>query len=80
MSVTVKREAMRETIARLERYVSRLERRYEVTSAAMVDDVRSGRVRETAEIGQWLSRFRQLEELQAQRVSKRTTGTHTTHI
>lgn len=80
MLATVRKEAVRDTITRLERYVLRLERRYEMPSTAMVAAVKSGHVRETAEIGQWLTRLRLLEELQARPGSKRTTGIRTTRI
>lgn len=63
---TIRREPVRETIARLQRYVQRLERRYEISSAQMAEQVKAGERKETAEIGQWLSNLRLLKELQGQ--------------
>ena len=78
MTVT-RRESTQETIDRLTRFVRRHERRYETTSEQMVEWVQSGVWRETAEIGEWLTKYRALRELQAHQASKRTTGTRTTH-
>jgi hypothetical protein len=75
--VVVRREDLTQTIDRLERYVARLERRYEMSSAEMREAVKSGRFKETAEIGSWLSKYRQLEEFRGRQRSGRTTGTHT---
>ena len=60
--------------------MGRCERRYEIGSEEMQDLVRSGKWRETAEIGQWLTKYRVLNELKGREASKRTTGTRTTRI
>ena len=78
ISTPVRKESLKATIARLERYLYRFERRYEVPSEKMVELVKGGQLRETAEIGQWLSAYRRLAELQAGRRPGRTTGTRTT--
>lgn len=61
---TIKREPVSETIARLERYVQRYERRYEISSADMLVHVKDGHCKETAEIGQWLTCYHRLKVLQ----------------
>jgi hypothetical protein len=61
----VVREPVDETIRRLETFVSRMERRYECASDVMENDVRSGRIRETAEVSKWLAEFHVLLELRA---------------
>jgi hypothetical protein len=52
-------------IARLQTFVSRMERRYECTSDQMEKDVAAGRTRETAEVSRWLGEYRALLSLQA---------------
>ena len=52
-------------IARLEVFVSRMERRYECDSEIMAADVEAGRVRETAEVAKWLGEYQALIRLRA---------------
>ena len=51
-----------EEIRRLGTFVSRMERRYECTSAFASKAVSLGRMRETAEIRDWLRRWRRLND------------------
>jgi len=59
------RSSVSDMIARLETFISRMERRYECTSQLMLDDVRAGRARETAEVSRWLGEYDALLRLQA---------------
>jgi hypothetical protein len=75
-----KTETIQQTIARLERFVERFERRYEMKSDAMLDLVRTGRFKETAEIGQWLMTYRRLNEFKSRRKGGAPTGTRSIAI
>jgi len=59
------RSSVSAMIGRLETFISRMERRYECTSQAMLDDVRAGRARETAEVSRWLGEYQALVSLRA---------------
>ena len=74
----VRRESVDETVDRLQTYIRRFERRYECRSGAMVQAVKRGRVRETAEISRWLSKYEVLTNLKGRRRNGRTTGTRIT--
>ena len=63
MTIRVRREPVEQTIQRLETYVRRMEHRYEVTSEDVLQDVREGRMKETAEIARWLIGYRMLVSL-----------------
>ena len=80
MSERMKTENIQETIQRLERYVQRFERRYEIKSEDMIAQVKAGRYRETAEIGQWLTTYRRLRDFQARLSGGPTTGTRSIAI
>ena len=58
-----KRVPLDAEIARLETFVSRMERRYECTTARMQEDIRLGQARETAEVGRWLANYQALGQL-----------------
>lgn len=73
-------ETIQQTITRLERFVRRFERRYEMKSDAMLALVKSGKYRETAEVAQWLTTYRRLQEFQARRSGGATTGTRSIAI
>ena len=55
---------VQEEAQRLRKRVAIFERRYELTSQEMLDAVRSGAARETAEIATWLLCYRALQELE----------------
>jgi hypothetical protein len=61
--VTQRQETVEQAIARLETFVHRMERRYECTSDEATEAVRDGTMRETAEIGKWLTNYRTLQRL-----------------
>ena len=48
-------------------YIKRMERRYECPSDAMVSAVKCHLVKETAEIGKWMTRYRILNGLESGR-------------
>jgi hypothetical protein len=73
--VRVRREAVGDTIARLETFVARMERRYECTSDLLARALTQGDLRETAETAKWLTAYRTLLSL---RESTSETGTATT--
>ena len=52
-----------EGIHRLETFVRRMERRYECKSECALEDVRGGRMRETAEVARCLISYRALQRL-----------------
>lgn len=58
-------EPIEATVKRLETYVQRMERRYEVASEEVLRGVSCHQVKETAEIGRWLSSYRALQSLRA---------------
>lgn len=68
-------EPVEETIRRLERFVARMERRYESPSAEATKAVIGGTLKETAEVSRWLISYRTLQRLRAH---GRETGTSTT--
>ena len=66
MVITVRRESVDDTLARLRVYVRRFERRYECPSDEMLAKVKSRQTKETAEISRWLSAYRELTTLEKQ--------------
>jgi hypothetical protein len=60
-----RQEPIEQTIARLEVYIGRYERRYECTSEDMLKAVRDRRARETADISSWLTNYLTLLKLRA---------------
>lgn len=64
-------------IARLETFVSRMERRYECKSETMAKDLAEGRARETAEVSRWIGEYHALTSLRARGhgAGSRTNGT-----
>lgn len=52
------RETLEETLRRLTRVISRMERRHGCTSAEMAEAVACGRIEESAEVAEWLSAYR----------------------
>lgn len=75
-STPVVRETLEETIARLEDFVMLMEERYEISSESVVKAVAQGEMKETAEVGKWLSYYQNLQRLRA--VHGGETGIHTT--
>lgn len=59
----VRSEPVAETIRRLERFIARMEARYECSSEEMEQLVAAGRLRETREVGKWLTEVRMLRAL-----------------
>lgn len=74
----VRSEDVGATIARLERYVGRLEARYECSSETMAGIVREDIGRCTAEIARWLQAHRTLGRLRASAGLGAGTSTTTT--
>ena len=74
----VRRVDARDTIARLETFVARMERRYEYTSEEMTERVRSGQQKCTGEISLWLPRYRDLMSLREAVAAADGTSTETT--
>ena len=68
-------EPVEETIRRLERFVARMERRYECPSAEATGALIRGELKETAEVSRWLISYRTLQRL---RDLGREIGTSTT--
>jgi len=58
-----RQESIDQTIARLETFVHRMERRYEFPSSCLADALDSGEMRETAEVSRWLTSYRTLRRL-----------------
>ncbi len=71
-------EPVEATVNRLQTFVGRMERRYECQSAFMAEAVRTGSIRDTAEIARWLSDYRTLLSLRELAASEGPTGTTTT--
>lgn len=71
----IRRQARTATIRELETVVTGFEARYNCSTVDMIERTKSGRTRETAEIGKWLSKYQALEDLRGR--NGRTTGTHT---
>ena len=71
-------EDVETTLARLERYVGRMEARYECSSKRMSGIVRDDASRCTAEIAFWLQAHRTLERLRASAGDGAGTPTRTT--
>lgn len=65
------RATLNETVTKLETIVSRFERRYECTSAEMLEMLQRGQARDTAEVSKWISTYKTLQRL-------RPTNGHTT--
>ena len=74
----VRREPVEATIARLQTFIARMERRYECSSEVMAAEVASGQARDTAEVARWLSDFRTLQYLTRYSDPETLTGTTTT--
>ena len=64
-SITHHQEPVEKTVARLEVYIGRMERRYERPSDQLEAAVGCGEIRETAEITRWLMSYRTLRRLKA---------------
>jgi hypothetical protein len=62
--MVIREEPKEQAIGRLRTYVQRHERRYECQSEKMIKAVSKGRVKETAEIGKWLTKYRVLKALE----------------
>ena len=63
LKARVKSEACSVTVRRLETFVSRMERRYECSSEAMLREVSERPSRETREVGKWLAEYSLLTRL-----------------
>ena len=72
------RVPLSQAIRRLEVFVCRMERRYECPSSDADETVRSGKLRETAEVAKWLISYRTLQRLRA--YAGEETGTSTPTI
>ena len=57
---------------RMKSQIKRFEKRYEISSAQMLQEVRSGKIRETEEIGRWIQYYLVLERMS--RDKKKSTG------
>jgi len=71
-------EPIEQTIRRLERFVARMERRYECPSDFAVQAVACGHMKETAEVCRWLISYRtaqRLKERVGREPGKSTTST-----
>ena len=68
--------SVEDEIKRLERQVARYERRYELDSDVMLEDVRCGRMRATIDVEEWMIVFRDLQRLRD--ALDRATGATTT--
>jgi hypothetical protein len=73
----IRRESIETTIRRLETYVARFEARYETPSDVALEAVRSGQMKETAEINRWLMSYQVLQSLRAERQAGRGIGAPT---
>ena len=76
--IPVLTEDISAAIERLGTYVRRLEARYECSSEEMTALVRSGRMKSTAEISNWLQQYRVLEQLREAVGNEAGTPTTTT--
>ena len=74
----VRSEPVEQTIRRLETFVSRMERRYECASDVMAAELKSGRIRETAEVSRWLGEYGVLGELRQSIENGRADGSTST--
>ena len=77
-TIPVLTEDVTATIERLGAYVRRLEARYECSSEEMATLVRSGYMKSTAEIANWLQQYRVLAELREAVADEAGTPTTTT--
>jgi hypothetical protein len=75
-----KTETIQQTIERLDQFVKRMERRYEMSSDQMTKLVQSGRFPETSEIAQWLTTHRRLQDFRSHLSGGATTGTRSIAI
>jgi hypothetical protein len=75
--VRVRRESVDEAVTRLRTHLERYEARYECRSDFMVQAIECGHMKETAEIGRWLSSYQALQALLETQAGGRTTGTRT---
>lgn len=73
----VVRQPAAEAVCRLETFVARMERRYECSSELMLEAVREGRARETAEVARWLMAYRNLGNLREALARDSETGSRT---
>jgi hypothetical protein len=77
MRVRLRYQPIDEAIEGLERYVQRMERRYECSSQFAVEATKCGHMKETAEIARWLTSYHELLELRELRVQAQEAGTPT---
>ena len=63
MAVRVRTESYEETVRRLETFIHRMERRYECPTDFVEQATLRGYMKETAEIGRWLTSYRTLGRL-----------------
>ena len=61
--VTRVQEPLEKTVSRLEKFLARMERRYECSTQSAVEAVECGQMKPTAEIGKWLTSYRTLLRL-----------------
>ena len=76
----VRRVDSRDSLALLETFVGRMERRYEYSSEEMTERVRSGQQKCTREISLWLPRYRRLLRLREALAAEAGTATRTTAV
>ena len=79
LKTRVKSEACSVTVRRLETFVSRMERRYECSSEAMLREVRKRPSRETREVGKWLAEYSLLTRLREREAVGVATGSTSTN-
>lgn len=77
-SIRTVQEPIETTISRLETFVARMERRYEIESEAAADAVERGDMRETAEVAKWLISYRTLQRLKGHAGRSRRSTTSST--
>lgn len=72
--IRIRETSVEREVERLEVFVSRMERRYECTSAQMARDLAEGRARDTAEVAKWMADFQALDRLRQHQARGRATG------
>lgn len=77
--VRVVSEPLETTLRRMETLVARMEHRYECSSDRLLAEIKTGRIRETAEIAMWLTEYSNLKKLRGEIANGPTTGIPTSN-
>jgi hypothetical protein len=76
----IRKESIPDAIVRAEGLVARYETRFGLSSKAALAAVRRGEMKETAEVGRWLSAFQDLQRLREASAAGAAIGSPTRNI